>query len=92
MGRRAAQADLPSLEDRAILALEALAEEYVDIRIKRMALTTQEVDLKGRIRTEMHKQKRTHYAHNRIEIEILLPDGEDRVKVRVKKPKAEVAE
>ena len=48
MGRRAAQADLPSLENLAILALEALAGEYAEIRDQRIALNSQEVDLKSR--------------------------------------------
>jgi hypothetical protein len=68
---------LPGMEDRAIQGLEKLATEYAGIRDERIALNAQEADLKKR------------YAHDGIEIELIAPSGEEDVKVRVPKKKAE---
>jgi hypothetical protein len=80
---------LPGMEDRAIQGLEKLATEYAGIRDERIALNAQEADLKKRVRAEMKKHNRTRYAHDGIEIELIAPSGEEDVKVRVPKKKAE---
>ena len=80
---------LPGMEDSAIQALEECAEEYADIRDQRMALNTSEAQLKKRVRGLMHQHKKTRYARNRIEIELTPPDGEEGVRVRVKKTTAD---
>jgi hypothetical protein len=41
------------------------------------------------VRAEMKKHNRTRYAHDGIEIELIAPSGEEDVKVRVPKKKAE---
>jgi len=79
---------LPGLEDHAIRALDNAAAEYADIRDQRMALTTQEVDLKARAMKLMKKYGKTTYRHNGIEITI--EPGEESIKVRVKKPDEEL--
>ena len=90
MAKKAKQEALPTMEDRAIQALEECAEEYADIRDQRIALNTSEADLKKRVRSLMHQHKKTHYARNGIEIELTPPDGEEGVRVRVKKAQAEL--
>jgi Zn/Cd-binding protein ZinT len=81
--------DLPGMEDRAIKPLQEAALEYAGIRDQRMALNTQEADLKKRVRTLMHKHKpgQTRYAYDGVEIELVPPEGEEGVKVRIKKLK-----
>jgi hypothetical protein len=71
------------MEDHAIAPLEAVANEYAEIRDERMTLTTREKSLKVRTCDLMHKHKKTVYRHNGVEI-TLIP-GEEDVKVRVKK-------
>lgn len=85
--RKARQETLPSMEDRAIKALEDLAIEYDGIKKARMELTTQEIDLKKRVRQEMKKRNKVYYAYDNVEIELIPPSGEDDVKVRIKKQK-----
>jgi hypothetical protein len=53
------QARLPSMEDPKIEELEALAETYAQVRDDRMALNTDEVDLKDRLLATMKKHKKT---------------------------------
>ena len=83
-GKKPARAAaLPGMEDHAIAALEAVANDYAEIRDERMQLTTREKELKVRTCDLMHKHKKTIYRHNGVEI-TLVP-GEEDVKVRVKK-------
>lgn len=76
---------LPGLEDRAIKPLQDAAIEYADIRDARMKLNQQEVDLKAKVRDLMHKHKKKHYAFDGVEITLEPPDGEEKVRVRIKK-------
>jgi hypothetical protein len=84
--------DLPGMEDRAIKPLQEAAMEYAEIRDQRISLNTQEAELKKRVRSLMHKHERTHYAYDGVDIELLPPDGEEQVKVRVKKAQADGAD
>lgn len=86
-GKRAKQADLPTMEDRAIKGLHYAAEEYADIRDRRMALNDEEVVLRQKVLDIMHLHNKTRYAFNGLEVEVVPPDGE-KVKVRIKKQKA----
>jgi len=79
----AKDADLPTMEDRAIKDLHEAALDYDKKKKKRMACTEEEVDAKGKVRDLMHKHKRTHYAFGGIEITIEPPDGEEKVKVKI---------
>lgn len=78
---------LPGMEDHAIRALDNAAAEYADIRDQRMALTTQETDLKSRALKLMKKYGKTTYKHNGVSIEIVA--GDESIKVRVKVPSEE---
>jgi len=74
---------LPGMEDRAIAALEAVAEDYADIRDRRMALTIEETDLKQRALTLMHKHNKTVYRRDGVEIRIIA--GDEKLAVRILK-------
>lgn len=81
--KRPRQVDLPGTEDRAIKPLEDIAESYADVRDRRMALNKEEAELKTHALKLMHKYDKTIYRHDGIEIRIV--DGEEDVKVKVKK-------
>lgn len=76
------QARLPGTEDAAIEKLEDLAHNYVKVRDKRQALTTQEVELKTEILAEMHKLKKTRYEFGRTVIEVVTVKEKVKVKVQ----------
>jgi hypothetical protein len=76
------QTSLPGMEDRKITALDNAALSYDEIKKQRMALTEQEVEAKELVRSMMHKQGKTTYKHNGIQID-LVPEGE-KVKVKIK--------
>lgn len=82
--------DLPGMEDRGIPGLDDAAAEYAAIRDARMDLNKQEIELKSRLKVLMHKHKKTHYAHDGIEIDLIPPDGEESIKVKIAKPKTKV--
>ena len=84
--------DLPGMEDRAIRPLQDAALEYAAIRDERMALNECEATLKARVRDLMHQHNKTRYAYDGVEIELAPPDGEEKVKVRVAKPKGDGAD
>jgi len=81
---------LPGMEDSAIGPLEAVAASYAEIRDERMALTQRESELKKTARALMHKYHKQIYRRNGIEI--MLVEGEEDVKVRIKKPQEEAEE
>lgn len=74
---------LPGMEDHAIRPLEQLAQEYAEIRDRRMELTQQEHALKLSAVKLMHKYEKTIYSHGGVTI--TLVQGDEDVKVRVKK-------
>ncbi len=78
---------LPGMEDRAIRALEEIAEAYADIRDRRMGLTVEESQLKQRALALMHKHQRAFYKRNGVEIRVL--PGEEKLSVKFAKPKDE---
>jgi hypothetical protein len=75
------QGSLPGMGDRAIAELNQLATNYAKLRDQRIALGMREVELREQIRQLMHRKKKTHYRHGRIEID-LKPEGE-KVKVKI---------
>ena len=81
--KRPRQQRIPGTEDAKIDALEEIAEDYAAIRDKRQLLTTQEVDLKGKVLDLMKANNKEHYRRNGVEITIV--HEEESVKVRVKK-------
>lgn len=70
------------MEDAAIQALEDKALEYAEIRDQRIALSGQEGELKKELLALMKANKRTHYQHNNILIDIV--HEEENVKVKIK--------
>jgi len=80
---RPRQQRIPGTQDARIDALEEIAEDYAAIRDKRQLLTTQEVDLKGKVLDLMKANNKEHYRRNGVEITIV--HEEESVKVRVKK-------
>jgi hypothetical protein len=75
------QGDLPGMEDRAIAALEALAEQYVDIRDKRMRLNEREVELNEELLALMKKHGKTEYHHDEVHCWIKATDEKVKVKL-----------
>ena len=69
------QQRLPGTEDARIDALEDLAEEYAEIRDKRIALNKEESTLKDKLRDIMKANKKRHYVRDGVEIDI-VPEGE----------------
>lgn len=90
--KKPTQADLPTLENRAIQILQDLATEYASIRDSRIELNKQEFDLKSRVRKEMKRRNRTTYSFDGVEIELIAPETIEDVKVRIRKPKDEASE
>lgn len=90
MAKRAREQDLPGMEERAIKPLQNAAVEYAEIRDERMALNTRESELKKKVRNLMHEYEKTHYAYDGVEIDLEPPDGEEIVRVRIKKAKLTV--
>lgn len=76
------QPRLSGMEDPKIEVLEDLALGYAEIRDQRMALSTQEIELKGKLLDLMKAQKREHYHHGNIKIDIV--HEKENVKVKVK--------
>ena len=83
--KKAKQADLPGMENREIKELNDAAEEYASIRDERQQLTVQEVGLKAKVLSLMHKRKMNDYVFNGIEIHVIME--EETVKVKVPKKK-----
>ena len=75
------QGSLAGMTDRKIEALHAAAEEYVKIRDERMALTKQEAPLRDALLALMHKNKKTHYVYDDLEITVVPIDETVKVKI-----------
>lgn len=76
------QQRLPEMEDPKIAVLEDKALAYAEVRDERMALSSREVELKGQLLDLMKAQKREHYKHGNIKIDIV--HEKENVKVKVK--------
>jgi hypothetical protein len=77
------QRRLPGLEDAKIEELESAAEEYADIRDRRMALTTDEVACKEELLALMKKHGKVSYIHNGYDIKVVVES--EKLKVKIKK-------
>lgn len=78
------------LIETEIRELEKLAEEYADYRDERMKLGAQEVELKDKLLGAMHKHGKKDYVHGDVEIHVVAE--EEKVKVKIRKPKEETDE
>jgi hypothetical protein len=76
------QTPLPGIGDEKIAAIENAALDYAEIRDQRQALTSQEVELKGKLLDLMHAKKLTEYKRNGISVKLVAE--QETVKVRVK--------
>jgi hypothetical protein len=76
------QQQLPEMEDRKVDVLEDLALQYAEVRDERMSLSSQEIELKGKLLDLMKAQKREHYHRGPINIDIV--HEKENVKVKVK--------
>ena len=81
------QARLKGMEDPAIAGLEAAAEEYVDIRDQRQALTKEEVELKGKLLKIMHDNGKKTYNHGGVSVQVVVE--KEKVRVRIAKTDGE---
>lgn len=77
------QADLPGMADRKIPELHKAAEEYADVRDRRMELTKEEVAAKEEVLKQMHVHHKEVYKFE--DVEIKLVHETETVKVRIKK-------
>lgn len=91
MAKRAREQDLPGMEDRAIRSLQNCAHEYAEIRDARIELNQREAKLKKKILRLMHEHEKTHYLFDDVEIDIEPPDGQEKVTVKIKKPRQKSA-
>jgi len=74
---------LPGLEDARIKPLEDLAAAYADVRDRRIELNREESELKQHAIKLMHRHDKTIYRRDGIEIRLV--EGDEDVKVKVKK-------
>ena len=86
------QKALPGMEDRALAALEAKAEEYADIRDERMQLTEQESELNDELLALMKKHKKAEYHHGEVHCWVKATDEKVKVKIGEITPKQKKAE
>ena len=82
------QQDLPGMADRKIPELHKAAEEYADVRDRRMELTKEEVAAKEEVLKQMRSHKKEVYKFDDVEIKVV--HEKESVKVRVKKDAEEV--
>lgn len=78
----AKQQRLPGIEDAKIQAMHDIAEEYVEVRDERQALTAREVPLKEKLIKLMHKNEKTTYRYGNLEIKLV--SEKENVKVKLK--------
>jgi hypothetical protein len=76
------QQQLPEMEDRKIEVLEDIALQYAEVRDQRMSLSSQEIELKGKLLDLMKAQKREKYHRGNIDIRIV--HEKENIKVKVK--------
>lgn len=77
------QPRLPEMEDPKLDELHSLAEDYVDIRDRRIALNKEEKPLKDSLLNAMKKHGKEHYKHDGLEITVVHED--EHVKVKLSK-------
>jgi hypothetical protein len=79
------QARLKGMEDPKIAELEVAAEEYADVRDRRMELTKEEVSTQGELLRLMKKHGKTTYHHEGYDLKIVAE--KEKVRVRIHKDK-----
>lgn len=76
------QARLKGMEDPKIAELEGLAEDYVEVRDERQALTPREVQLKNDLISAMERHGKASYVHAGVEIKVLVESKKLKVRIR----------
>lgn len=79
----ARQKELVGVEKESVKEIEAAAEAYVDVRDKRMKLTTKEVEAKATLIEVMRRNKRTVYRDDNAAPPLLVTLKEGTVSVKV---------
>lgn len=80
------QKRLPTMDDPALDEIETLAEDYADVRDRRIQLNKEEKPLKDGLLAQMKKHGKTTYHHGGVTVTV-VPEGET-VKVKIaKEPK-----
>lgn len=74
--------------DRKISEIDAAARDYEDTKLRRMALTTEEVEKKEKLKGIMKKHKKETYMCDGVEI-IVSKEETETIKVKVAKPAAD---
>jgi hypothetical protein len=86
------QSTLPGMEDCALAELEAKAEEYADIRDRRMNLTEAETQLNEELLALMKKHKKAEYHHGELHCWVKATDEKVKVKIGELTPKQKKSE
>lgn len=79
--RKPRQKRLPGMEDERLDELHGLAENYVEVRDRRIALNKEEKPLKDGLLAAMHAHGKTHYHHNGLLIDVIHESEKVRVKL-----------
>lgn len=74
--------------DRKISEIDEAARDYQDTKLRRMALTTEEVEKKDKLKGLMKKHKKETYACDGIEI-VVTKEETETIKVKVAQKAAE---
>lgn len=92
MGRRAKQTRIPGTEPPSIPQLDEIGVELEEVRTKRMALTTEEVELNDKAVKLLHQNKMDYYrpvdCNFGLKLEVGKP-GKDKVSIKRLKSKPE---
>ena len=72
---------LPGMEDHAIEWLDKFAQQYADLRDRRIELNKEESELKTSLLKLMKEHHKTLYRHGGVTIRVIA--GEEDVKVKV---------
>ena len=80
------QSRLPGMEDAAIQELEAMAEEYAEVRDERIGLSKREGDMQDDLLALLKKHKKTEYHHLDVHIWLVAVDEKVKVKIGELKP------
>ena len=91
MAKGPRQKDLPGMSDRKLAKLHDAAMSYAEVRDKRMALSADEVELKGQLLDLMKLHKREHYEYGGVVIDIVHEKENVKVKVRKNEPEEPAA-
>src|ERR1035438_315750 len=75
------------MEDAAISELEAMAEDYAEVRDKRISLSKREGDMQDDLLRLLKKHKKVEYHHLDVHIWIVAVDEKVKVKIGELKPK-----